>query len=154
MIRPTEERDHSRVAHLETLSFPDPWSQASLTELLRQSASLSLVAEDPGAEQPITGYLLIRLAGNEAELLRIAVHPDRRLEGVGRLLLQAAITELEHKRVERCFLEVRADNEAAVALYGRFPARHVSRRASYYRDGTEALVLSLDISPGGGTGPS
>lgn len=146
MIRSTVTGDLLNLVQLETLSFPDPWSQTGLSELLLQPASLSLVAEDPGAELPITGYLLIRLAGSDAELLRIAVHPDRRLEGIGRSLLEAAVTALEHRRVERCFLEVRADNQAAIALYGRFPARQVSRRASYYRDGTEALVLSLEIA--------
>lgn len=146
VIRTAKEPDIPELARLETLSFADPWSQTSLLEELNHSAGLSLVAEDPAGELPIVGYLVLRLTGSVAELLRIAVHPERKLQGLGTSLLQRAFDELVSRRVKCCFLEVRSDNQAALALYKRFPAHQISRRSGYYRDGAAALVLSLELT--------
>lgn len=146
VIRTAKEPDIPDLAQLETLSFADPWSQTSLLEELNHSAGLSLVAEDPAGQPSIVGYLLLRLTGSEAELLRIAVHPERRLRGLGRSLLQRAFDELVSRQVKCCFLEVRSDNQAALALYKLFPAQQISQRSGYYRDGAAAMVLSLEMT--------
>lgn len=148
ILRPAGEPDIPHLTQLETVSFSDPWSRTSLVDALNHTAGLVLVAEDSANDPPIVGYLVLRLTGFEAELLRIAVHPDRRLQGLGASLLQQAFTELASRQVETCFLEVRSDNVAALALYNRFPAHQIARRAKYYQDGTEALILSLEVASG------
>jgi ribosomal-protein-alanine acetyltransferase len=145
LIRAAQPDDVSAISDLEAVSFPTPWTRESLSSAVGQAYTLSLVAVDPGAFPPVVGYVLLRLTQPDAELLRIAVRPERRLAGLGSTLLEETLAALRSAGISRCFLEVRSDNQAALGLYRRYDAREISRRPAYYRDGTDALVLSLAI---------
>ena len=86
-------------------------------------------------------WSVIRLAG-EAELLRIAVDPARRGEGLAKALLDAAETELAALRVHALSLEVRASNAAARRLYEAAGWRESGLRGAYYRDGEDAVLYA------------
>src|SRR5260370_21891053 len=81
------------------------------------------------------GFALCRVTADEAELLTIAVQPDQRRRGAGRALLAAVTAHARAAGARSLFLEVGADNPAALALYGHaaFPA--VGRRKAYYQPG-------------------
>jgi ribosomal-protein-alanine N-acetyltransferase len=147
LIRKAEKSDLSHLAGLESLSFPQPWSAASLADALTQASNLILVVQEPGEGLLLSAYLILRLAGEEAELLRLAVHPQRRRLGLGQALLTHALIELGSRQIRVCFLEVRADNQAALELYRHFPTRQVSSRPAYYRDGSDALILAIEVDP-------
>jgi ribosomal-protein-alanine N-acetyltransferase len=147
VIRHAHESDLSHLAWLEGITFPDAWSAAGLAEALAHAANLTLVVQEPRGESPLSAYLMLQLAGDEAELLRLAVHPQRRRLGLGHALLTRALKELGTRHIRVCFLEVRADNQAGLELYRRFSTRMVSRRPAYYPDGTDALVLALEVDP-------
>ena len=83
----------------------------------------------------------VRAAG-EAELLRIAVDPDRRGAGLGRALLSACERELAALGIRELHLEVRVSNAAARALYGRSGWRESGLRKAYYRDGEDAALYT------------
>lgn len=87
------------------------------------------------------GLVLARAAADEAEILTLAVAPFGRRRGVARGLLRAAMAEAARRGAAAMFLEVSTGNEAARALYAGRGFREAGRRARYYPDGADALVL-------------
>ena len=92
------------------------------------------------------GMLLARVAADEAEVLTLAVVPERRQLGLGGALVRAAATEALGLGAGRLFLEVSVRNQAARSLYRSLGFAQVGRRRAYYADGTDALVLSKYLS--------
>jgi ribosomal-protein-alanine N-acetyltransferase len=137
------------VPGIERLLMQSPeaaqWSRAVF---LRDSAGASCqwVAEQ-GVE--IVGMVTARAAGGEAEILNLAVLPRHRRSGVGRSLLECAISHMRAAGAESVFLEVREANAAARAFYARMGFVDAGRRRAYYRDPVEdALVLLLALKSG------
>jgi ribosomal-protein-alanine acetyltransferase len=139
-IRPAQAEDLHRIAWLEDQSFADSWPYELLAYDLKHPRALVLLAERAG--EPAAGYISFHHAGGEAEILRLAVDPGARRRGVARALVESGLDRLRAERVERCHLEVRQDNEAAIAFYQALGFARTGRRRSYYRDGSDALVLS------------
>jgi ribosomal-protein-alanine N-acetyltransferase len=82
----------------------------------------------------------------EAELRNLAVEPAHQRQGVARSLLREGIRMLQHSGARRVFLEVRASNHPALALYASLGFRVNATRRSYYQDPLEdAMVMALDI---------
>lgn len=91
------------------------------------------------------GMLLGRVAAGEAEVLTLAVTPAMRRQGLAAALLQAAIAEARARGALALFLEVATGNAAARALYSRAGFVEVGQRRRYYADGSDALVLRMNI---------
>lgn len=87
------------------------------------------------------GWAVVQRAGPEAEILRLGVRPAWRGLGWGGLLLGGVRERLRNKGVVRIYLEVRAGNGPALALYRAAGLRQVGRRPGYYRDPPEDAVL-------------
>ena len=85
-------------------------------------------------------------AAGEAELLRVAVDPAHRGQGLGRRLLEACQRELAAAGMGNLFLEVRATNAAAIQLYRRCGWQRCGLRPGYYPDGEDALLFKLTLS--------
>lgn len=136
------------VAHLELLAelhaaaFPsEPWSAEALGALLCLPGSQALLA---GA----VGFVLLRSAADEAELLTLAVLPSARRRGVGRRLVAEAARRAALAGAERLLLEVAEDNQAALGLYQALGFGRVGLRRGYYRRPDrplDALVLALAL---------
>lgn len=146
-IQPARAEDLPRLAALERASFDAPWREPALAQALADEQCLGLIATDPGAE-PV-GFALFLRAADEAELLRVAVAPKRRRQGVAAALILSGLDRLEAQGVRRCFLEVRPSNLAARGLYERLGFRLAGRRHGYYSDGEDALVYALEPAAGG-----
>ena len=97
-------------------------------------------------EEPV-GFVLARIASDEAEILTICVLPEVRRHGVGGQLMSELITRM--KNVRALFLEVDALNEPAIRLYRSGGFSQVGERKAYYQqsDGrkTDALLLRKDL---------
>ena len=91
---------------------------------------------------PPAGYALWSVVPGleEAELLRVAVAPDRRRSGLGRALLEGSEPFLKAQGVQLLLLEVRVGNSAARALYQVLGWQEVGLRRGYYRDGEDAVL--------------
>ncbi len=147
-IRPATAADLPELVRLEVTSFADPWSEALLAGQLASSSLLVLAEAGAGTEagRRAVGYASFLEAAGEAELLRVAVEPEARRRGVGRLLVEAGLGELTARGVTRCHLEVRPDNEAALALYRALGFDVAGLRPGYYCDGTAAMLLSVALA--------
>ncbi len=94
------------------------------------------------------GFVLARVAADEAEILTLAVTPGARRRGLGGVLLRAAWLRAMAGGAGCLFLEVAEDNAAARALYAAMGFVQVGRRRGYYGAGADALVLRLERSGG------
>ena len=82
-----------------------------------------------------------------AELQRIAVTESHRRTGLAAAMLEAIITRARAGLADRLLLEVRENNEAAIAFYAGHGFVEIDRRARYYRDGTTAIVMRRNVRP-------
>jgi ribosomal-protein-alanine N-acetyltransferase len=99
----------------------------------------------------IVGFIVVRRAADEAEVINLAVNPAHQRLGVGKALLTEARKRLVQAEVIRLFLEVRTSNAPALALYHSLGFAAHSVRQDYYRDPLEdAQILCLELHAGRG----
>jgi ribosomal protein S18 acetylase RimI-like enzyme len=72
----------------------------------------------------------------------VAVHPGHRRRGIARRLLASLMGEARRCGLREARLELATDNEEALSLYTGLGFVVVGRRARYYPDGSDALLLS------------
>lgn len=134
------------IAALRAECFDEAWSDESIRSLLRTPGTFALIAEVGGGPG---GFVLARVAADEAEILVVAVRPALRRSGIGGRLLDAALVRARAAGAVRMFLEVAVDNRAALALYGSRGFTEAGRRPNYYthpgRPATDALILGLAL---------
>lgn len=114
------------------------WPEASAKEVLEWKSALGLGSE---ADGKLLGFLIARQAGNEAEILNLAVAPEKRRSGMGGALLGMAIESLRVRGVGRVFLDVRESNAAAIAFYAKHGFSKIGRRENYYRGPRESAIV-------------
>lgn len=128
--------------HARCFVVPRPWTAREFSAFLADPA---VFLSGDG-----TGFALGRVAGGEAELLTLAVAPEIRGRGVGAGLVTGFLEGATRRGAETAFLEVAADNAAALVLYGRAGFVMAGRRSEYYRraDGTgvDALIMRHELA--------
>lgn len=135
------------VHAIERAAFGDPWSERDFDDSVAARVPF-LVALVDGA---VAGYVVAHYAADEGEILNLAVAPAHRRRGLGRALVERALTALAARDVRDVYLEVRASNAGAQALYQGVGFREVGRRACYYRRPVEdAVILRAAILADGG----
>lgn len=135
--------DAEAIAEAEAASFSDPWSVGAVTSEITGENSAVLCAKD--AKGCLVAYVMGSFAADEGELFRIAVLKSHRRCGLGKALLSRFKAELLSHGVQKVFLEVRASNAAAVALYESEGFKRYAVRRNYYKNPTEdALMMHLD----------
>jgi ribosomal-protein-alanine N-acetyltransferase len=140
-----------RLAELHRGAFAHTWSESDFAALLADRSVFAIgVRRRPvfGATR-LVGFVLVRTAADEAEVLTIAVSPGSRGRGYGRMLMEEALRRLYRDRTAFCFLEVDRDNRPAVALYRSLGFVVAGERRRYYPDpqsgdGT-ALVMRVQL---------
>lgn len=135
--------DAATAAAIHAACFTRGWDAASMAQFLGAPGCLSLLVAR--AESNPQGLLIARVAGGEAELLTLAVHPGCRRLGLARALLDAAIAALRDAGASRLFLEVDEENAPACGLYESLGAVVVRRRPRYYENGASAAIFSLAL---------
>ncbi len=146
-IEPAAPRDARRLSQLHALSFHRGWGEGEFDQMLR---SREVLAHRLRLGRTTEGFIISRIAADEAEILSVAIAPDRRGRGLSRGLLTTHLGHLAGFGVAKVFLEVEENNQPAVRLYQRAGFRTVGRRERYYREagGQElnALVMQRDLS--------
>ena len=98
----------------------------------------------------LAGYSVTSQAAGEAHLLNLCIHPDWQRRGYGSLLLEYMINHVARLDSEAIFLEVRASNPRAVALYKNRGFKVIGRRPAYYKAGEgheDAIIMRLALDP-------
>ena len=135
-------QDMARI-HAVAFVHDRAWTAQEIADLLA-SPFVTYLAEPQG-------FALTRLIAGEAELLTLAVDPAAQRQGVGRRLLQRWMDGLE-AQADTAFLEVAADNTAAIALYTSAGFRQTATRRGYYQrkdaSSVDALIFSRQFTHG------
>lgn len=115
------------LAELHALCFttPRPWRAEEFAGLLEAQGTFLI--------SHTNGFALGRIAGPEAELLTIAVHPDAQNAGHGSRLLDDLLCKATTLGAEDIFLEVAENNAAAIALYLKSGFSEVAKRKEYFK---------------------
>lgn len=133
------------LAAIHGLCFTTPraWSEAEFESIL-DGPGVFLLPHD-------YGFLIGRVIADEAELLTVAVHPNRQRHGIGRGLVEQFLDEAAARGARTAFLEVGQRNKAARALYTDMGFTETGRRKDYYRTpeggAVDALTLSRPLAP-------
>lgn len=144
-IRAAGADDVPAVAALERDNLgADAWSEPLVREGVVGALPTVryLVAEVEGA---VVGHAVASVAGDIAELQRIAVDPAHRRHGLASALLDAVTADAAGEGADRLLLEVREDNAGARAFYAARGFVEIDRRRRYYRDGATAVVLARGL---------
>ena len=143
MIRPARADDADVLVVLERDTFgSDAWSQGQVEAELTAPTRHVFVAESDGET---IGYAAIAVAGDVADLTRIAVANSARRRGIASALLATLHETAEQAGAGRMLLEVAESNASARAFYAVRGYTEISRRPAYYADGGDALVLGRAI---------
>ena len=119
---------------------PNAWSSSQIeAELLRPNGIQRLLVCP--IDQHLVGMTLGWQIQDEAELIRIAVAPRHRRSGLGKRLMHDFLGHVTATGGRSCFLEVRADNTAAIGLYSFHKFSRYAIRENYYRDGCDAWMM-------------
>jgi ribosomal-protein-alanine N-acetyltransferase len=150
LIGPASRGELGDIVELEKSSFSDPWSEASFAAVLNEPAAFFAAARD-SASPRVAGYVVAWFAADEGEIANLAVRQPTRRRGIGAALLDAALDEGRRRGARAIYLEVRASNSAARALYAGREFAEVGRRRNYYRKPVEdAIVLRRVMTDGTG----
>lgn len=134
--------DLSAAYRIELVSHAFPWTEKTL-QSNQGERYFNLKLETDGQ---VAAFAVTQVVLDEATLFNIAVHPDFQRQGLGRALLSHLIAALTERGVMTLWLEVRASNEKAIALYRSFEFNEVSVRKGYYpaEQGREdAVIMAL-----------
>jgi ribosomal-protein-alanine N-acetyltransferase len=135
------------IARLSECGSAEPWSAHAVARILGLPGCWGLLAVRPGGEP--TGFLVARVAADEAEILNLVVAEGARRKGFGRELIAAALAKARQSAASAIFLEVAADNPAGRALYQSAGFREIGVRPDYYRrrrgDYIDALIMKRAI---------
>lgn len=138
-IRRAEERDIGEIMIIEKMSFTSPWTVDFFRCELYNPVSFFYIIE---VRKLLAGYIIFWILKNEAHIANVAIHPDFRKRGYGKYLLRWAIERCWVKGVATITLEVNEKNNAARNLYDKMGFKIVGKKAKYYENNDDALILA------------
>lgn len=121
--------DVDAVQAIEEAVYPHPWSRANFLDSLASNYAAWVMRD---ARQVIVGYVLVLCSQYEAHLLNVAVHSAAQGRGIGRMLIDKALSLARGAQAESLILEVRPSNLRALQIYRRYGFIETRRRKAYY----------------------
>jgi len=130
-LRRAAEGDLGAIAAIQAAS-PEA-AQWSVRDYLAHDCRVAI-----GDDGVVAGFLVCRaVAGDEHEVLNIAVQSEFRRHGIARRMLE----EVCNGNLANYFLEVRASNKAARAFYSVMGFTEVGIREAYYENPPESGIV-------------
>lgn len=139
--------DVPEVALLERAAFGQmAWHAQDFETTISSACDHPLVLRT-AENSHIIGYAVLRILAPEAEIEDICIAADARRNGAGACLMDYMLQLAEREGAARVFLEVRAHNEAAKALYRTkgFVDSYV-RKAYYQAPTDDAIIMMKEIN--------
>jgi ribosomal-protein-alanine N-acetyltransferase len=148
-LRAATPTDLEAIMALETATFgTDAWSTESMASELGSQHTRYLFAFESSDPATLAGYggLLAPRNSGDADIQTLAVSPTARRRGLGRMLVLALLGEAAARGASQVFLEVRADNPSARALYDSLGFEQIAVREKYYQpDGVDAQIMRVKL---------
>ncbi|WP_167143218.1 ribosomal protein S18-alanine N-acetyltransferase [Canibacter zhoujuaniae] len=143
-LAPAAESDAAAIFALEQQIFTeDAWSLALIKDELTANYRRYFKLEQ---DAKLVGYAGVLVVGDEADVQTIAVSSELRGQGWGKKLLQRLADEAVSQGAKQIFLEVRADNPAAIGLYQHSGFKQIAVRPQYYQPaGVDALIMRAQL---------
>ena len=139
-MKPTDEQ-FAQLNLIEQECFHGSWTAETLLSELNSPLNI-LVTEERGGI--IAGFVLGRVAADEAELFQIATLPEFRRQGIAERLLGELHAKMKERGAVTCFLEVRSRNSGAIALYEKNGYERIAIRKNYYPD-DDAVICQKNL---------
>lgn len=144
-IRRAGPNEAASISSLHRACFEPAWDEAAISALMAAPGTSAWLAE---AQGEANGFVLARRAADEVEILSLGTKPSARRRGFARKLVGALAGA--HADASAIFIEVAADNGAALALYESCGFIEAGRRNAYYArvDGTrqDAIIMRKDLN--------
>ena len=128
VLRGMQEADLAAVLAVERCAYTAPWSEGIFRDCLRVRYRC-LVAEYADV---VVGHGVMSVAAGECHILNLCVHPDLHGRGIGRRMLRRLLALARQEGADTAFLEVRASNAGAIALYQSEGFIEIGLRRGYY----------------------
>ena len=141
IIRDAQQEDLAKVLEIEKLSFADPWNNDFLEKV---SKDIFLVS----GEQEVNGFIIAGCCYRNisATILKVAVHPEHRRQGVATNLLNQLIVNLKNKQIVEVDVVVDIAWKPAISLYKKVGLEIVSTITQISND-TDFYEMKLKLSP-------
>jgi tRNA threonylcarbamoyladenosine biosynthesis protein TsaB len=135
-------------AALHAECFGNPWCAEEFAKLMAMPGARPALLLDAG--EP-AGFILTRLAADEAEIVTIGTRPSAQRRGFARMLMDALLRDLPASGIKSCFIEVAPSNSAARALYASCGFTQAGMRRGYYEGAggvrEDAIVMRKELVP-------
>ncbi|MCD4784416.1 MAG: ribosomal protein S18-alanine N-acetyltransferase [Candidatus Eremiobacteraeota bacterium] len=137
-IRKMTINDIPEVRKIESLCFDEKWHDRAFEDDLTQKNSCYIIAQ---YKNKLSGYMGAWFVGDEAHVTTIAVSPEFRGCGIGKLLAWKLLNTAIDYGCRWATLEVSVKNEPAGNLYRSFGFSGICNRKDYYQNGEEAEIM-------------
>jgi len=131
MIARLTSDDLAAATQIHSDSFEKSWQAGSLKTHIDNDLCFGVFSGN--TPKALSGFIILKPAADQAEIMTIAVSPDMRGAGLGEALIAKGCAALKAIGVSVLFLEVAEDNDAAIALYKKCGFKAMGRRPAYYR---------------------
>jgi ribosomal-protein-alanine N-acetyltransferase len=141
VLRAMTTADITAVCAIEQQVQYAPWTEKLFSDSLERHVCW-VVQKD----QQVVGFFVVQFIVDEAHLLNIAVDPTQQKQGIGRLLLDNVQQQAMIKKASTIFLELRATNQRALALYQMAGFNEIGLRKNYYpaaQGKEDAVIMAL-----------
>ena len=154
VIRRCDPSDIIPVMEINMKTLPEHYSDYFYESLLSELPEAFLVAE---INRKLVGYIMCKIEYGfsnfkklgfvkKGHVVSVAVLEEHRKKGIGRVLVEEAIAGVKIKKTDELYLEVRCSNNEAVRLYEKIGFTIKQRLKTYYRDGEDAYLMTIEFS--------
>ncbi len=153
VIRRCDASDIIPVMEINMKTLPEHYSDYFYESLLSELPEAFLVAE---INRKLVGYIMCKIEYGfsnfkklgfvkKGHVVSVAVLEEHRKKGIGRALVEEAISGVKIKKTDELYLEVRCSNNEAVRLYEKIGFTIKQRLKAYYRDGEDAYLMTIEF---------
>jgi [ribosomal protein S18]-alanine N-acetyltransferase len=133
--------DLEPVMAIERAAYTVGWPATAFERELTQNAMARYIVLRAGEDCAIKAFGGLWLMVGEAHVVTVAVLPEERRKGLGRVVVHGLVQLARAEGMEVATLEVRVSNEPARALYREYGFYEVGRRKRYYSDNREDAII-------------
>ncbi len=142
-LHPMSVNDAQGVAQLQERAMPvDAWTTGKLADEVGRTDRSWWVARKDGV---LVGCAGGQVVDGELCIFNVCVDPEQRRQGIAQRLLERVTTDGRALAADTVTLEVRTDNEPALALYHALGLEDVGVRPRYYHDGADAMIMRGEL---------